>query len=167
MHSSVSFLLWFPSSVAFRPLRDPWTWIMPAKVIMLMHANGERDSNDGEKWCSSYTRGLALYEKINRGRFTYIYIYIFPYSSFTLLSSSFFSSFIHSFSSSISRFCSLEFIDRSRKFSTRVTAHSNKLFFIVWWVDQAVNKEKSSLLLHFGSLWSSPILTLVSSSTVL
>lgn len=61
---------------------------MPAKVIMLMHANGERDSNDGEKWCSSYTRGLALYEMINRGRFAYIYI--FPYSSFTLLSSSFF-----------------------------------------------------------------------------
>lgn len=166
MHSSVSFLLWFPSSVAFRPLRDSWTWIMPAKVIMLMHANGERDSNDGEKWCSSYTRGLALYEKINRGRFAYIYIYI-PLFFFYFTFLFFFFSFIHSFSSSISRFCSLEFIDRSRKFSTRVTAHSNKLFFIVWWVDQAVNKGKSSLLLHFGSLWSSAILTLVSSSTVL
>lgn len=137
-----------PSSVA---LREPW--IMPAKVIMLMHANGERDSNDGEpgKVVLVIHASTVRKDKSIRGRFVYIYIYIFPYSS--LLSSSFFL-FIHSFSSSISRFRSNSSTDRGN--FQPVTAHSNKLFFIMWWIDQAVDKEKSSLLLHFGSLCHRP-----------
>lgn len=105
-----------------------------------------------EKWCSSYTR--ALYERINRFEVVlciYIYIYSLILLYFPLL---FF--FIHSFVFFFHISISFEFIDRSRKFSTRVTAHSNKLFFIMWWIDQAVDKEKSSLLLHFGSLCHRP-----------
>lgn len=60
-----------PSSVALRI--SPVTRIMLAKVIMLMHANGERDEEEPEKWRSSYTRGRK--DKSIRGRFEYIYIY--------------------------------------------------------------------------------------------
>lgn len=101
-----------PSSVALRI--SPVTRIMLAKVIMLMHANGERDGEEPEKWRSSYTRGRK--DKSIRGRFEYIYI--FSYSSFTLFPSSFFS--VHSFSFSIT---SRVHLIRDEVFNRGVTMH--------------------------------------------
>lgn len=92
-----------PSSVALRI--SPVTRIMPAKVIMLMHANGERDGEEPEKWRSSYTRGRK--DKSIRGRFEYIYIYIllffFHFISLLLFFCSFVFFFHHFESSSHSR----------------------------------------------------------------
>lgn len=131
---------------------------MPAKVIMLMHANGERDSNDGEeKWCSSYTRGLVRkYDKSIRGRFAYIFSYFSFIFIFISLFLSFFYPFVFFFHISISFARIHLFADRwRREFSTRVTVHSNKLFFMMRtcsifssdrrWIDQAVNKKKNPL----------------------
>lgn len=143
-----------PSSVALRI--SPVTRIMPAKVIMLMHANGERDGEEPEKWRSSYTRGRK--DKSIRGRFEYIYI--FSYSSFTLFPSPFFS--VHSFSFSIT---SRVHLIRDEVFNRGVTVHSNKLFFTIFSRSdgsiEAVDKEKKILSSALCFSLSSAILILL------